>query len=193
MRVQPLVIVATSAVLFAAAATIAAPTIAQEMALELDPARTQVKFTLCDVLHTVRGNFKLKHGAIRYDPLTGSVRGDIVVDAASGDSGNSARDRRMHKNILESRRYPEIIFAPDRLEGAVAPMGASRIQVHGMFSIHGASHEITVPVQVQMADGQATATAHFTIPYAAWGMKNPSTLFLRVSDKVDIDITAVSR
>jgi hypothetical protein len=24
----------------------------------------------------------------------------------------------------------------------------------------------------------------------AWGLKNPSTLFLRVSDKVNIDITA---
>jgi len=32
---------------------------------------------------------------------------------------------------------------------------------------------------------------HFTIPYAKWGMKNPSTLFLKVSDTVEIDLAAV--
>jgi hypothetical protein len=33
-----------------------------------------------------------------------------------------------------------------------------------------------------------TATVHFTVPYAKWGMKNPSTLFLRVNDSVEIDL-----
>jgi hypothetical protein len=35
------------------------------------------------------------------------------------------------------------------------------------------------------------ATVHFTVPYATWGMKNPSTLFLKVNDSVEIDLTAV--
>jgi hypothetical protein len=34
------------------------------------------------------------------------------------------------------------------------------------------------------------ATVHFTVPYAKWGMKNPSTLFLRVNDSVEIDLMA---
>jgi hypothetical protein len=65
-----------------------------------------------------------------------------------------------------------------------------------MFRIRGAEHEVTLPVHVQMtqmADGRALATIHFTIPYVKWGLKNPSTLFLRVSDKVDIDIAAYTR
>ena len=41
-----------------------------------------------------------------------------------------------------------------------------------------------------MAPGYWTATLHFAIPYAKWGMKNSSTLFLRVSESVDIDLTA---
>jgi len=28
------------------------------------------------------------------------------------------------------------------------------------------------------------------VPYAKWGMKNPSTLFLKVSESVDIDLSA---
>ena len=89
----------------------------QHQSLQIDPAQTKVEFTLADVLHTVHGTFVLKRGTIRFDPATGKASGELVVDAASGESGNGARDRRMHKDILESDRYPEIVFRPDRVEG----------------------------------------------------------------------------
>jgi hypothetical protein len=41
-----------------------------------------------------------------------------------------------------------------------------------------------------MAADHWTAAVHFTVPYAKWGMRNPSTLFLRVNDSVEIDLTA---
>jgi hypothetical protein len=50
-----------------------------------------------------------------------------------------------------------------------------------------------MPVQVEAGADRYTATLHFTVPYVQWGMKNPSTLILRVSDKVDIDIKTVAR
>jgi polyisoprenoid-binding protein YceI len=62
--------------------------------------------------------------------------------------------------------------------------------VHGIFNIHGVEREITVPAQVETSPERWTANIHFTIPYAKWGMKNPSTLFLRVNDTVEIDISA---
>jgi len=43
---------------------------------------------------------------------------------------------------------------------------------------------------VEMTSGQWSATIHFAVPYVNWGMKNPSTLFLRVNESVDIDVTA---
>ena len=36
-------------------------------------------------------------------------------------------------------------------------------------------------------------TTHFSVPYVRWGMKNPSTLFLRVGDTVSIDVHAAGR
>jgi polyisoprenoid-binding protein YceI len=99
----------------------------------------------------------------------------------------------MHSHILESDQYREIVFRPDRVEGKVESQGSSQVQLHGMFAIHGAEHEITLPVDVEAADGQFTASAHFFIPYVKWGMKNPSTLFLRVSDKVELTIHTVAR
>jgi polyisoprenoid-binding protein YceI len=160
--------------------------------LEFDPAQTKVEFTLADVLHTVQGTFQLKRGGIRIDEATGAVSGELVVDATSGNSGSGARDRRMHANILESNRYPEIVFRPDRLEGAVPRQGLATLQLHGIFRIHGADHEISLPVEVEAAGGQYTATLHFVVPYVQWGMKNPSTFILRVSDKVNITVRTVA-
>ncbi len=163
---------------------------AQNTAFQLDPAQTSVKFTLGDVLHTVRGTFQLKHGELQFEPASGKFSGEIVVDAKSGESGSGMRDRKMHKEILESERYPEIAFRPDKIEGTVANQGKSSVKVHGMFNIHGVDREITVPAEVEVSADHWTATVHFTVPYAKWGMKNPSTLFLRVNDSVEIDLLA---
>jgi polyisoprenoid-binding protein YceI len=161
-----------------------------QQTLELDPAHASVKFTLGDVLHTVHGTFQVKRGELQLDPASGNLSGEIVVDAKSGNSGSGMRDRKMHKEVLESESYPEISFRPDRVEGAVASRGKSTVKVHGMFRMHGVDRELTVPAEVEMSADHWTATVHFAVPYQKWGMKNPSTLFLRVNDFVEIDLAA---
>jgi polyisoprenoid-binding protein YceI len=175
-------------IVFLAVARIAAA--AQDVALRLDPQRTTVNFTLGDVLHTVHGTFRLKQGSLRLDAASGKLQGEIVVDARSGESGSGMRDRKMHREVLESDRYPEMAFHPDRVDGTVALQGKSSVRVHGIFNIHGSDHELTVPAEVEMSSDRWTATLHFAVPYASWGMKNPSTLFLRVNESVDIDLSA---
>jgi len=164
--------------------------VAQDTSFQLEPAQTLVKFTLGDVLHTVHGSFYLKRGELQFEPASGKISGEIVVDAGSGNSGSGMRDHKMNKEVLESSRYPEVVFHPDRIEGAVASQGKSSVQVHGMFNIHGVDHEITVPAEVEVLADHWLATVHFTVPYAKWGMKNPSTLFLKVNDSVEIDLMA---
>ena len=180
-------------VLLACGATQASVHATDEVVFDLEPAKTEIAFTLADVLHTVRGTFELKSGTIRFDPATGKAGGEIIVDVTSGSSGSGARDRRMHKDVLESPRYPEAVFTPDHIDGRFAPGGDADLQVHGIFKIHGAEHEITFQTHVQTKGDQVTATMHSVVPYVKWGMKNPSTLILRVSDKVQLDIRAVGR
>jgi polyisoprenoid-binding protein YceI len=168
------------------------PLAAQDLSLEMDPAQSKVDFTLGDVLHTVRGSFQFKRGAIRFDLGSGKASGELLVDARSGASGNDTRDRKMHKEILESQRFPDIVFRPDHVEGKLASPGISQMQVHGAFAIHGAEHELTAPVEVRVTGGQYSITARFAVPYQKWGLKNPSTLFLRVDDKVDITLHTIA-
>ena len=158
----------------------------------IDPAQTKVEFALGSLLHTVHGDFHLKRGTLTFDPQTGKASGEIVVDAASGESGSAARDKRMHAAILEIAKYPEITFRPDRVDGKVASEGKSQVQLHGVFAIHGVEHEILLPVTVDAGGGQYNVIGIFEVPYVKWGMKNPSTLMLRVDDKVEIVIHSVA-
>ena len=164
---------------------------AQETVLELDPAQTQIGFTLRDVLHTVHGIFKLRQGTISFNPATGQAGGLVVVDATSGDSGSHARDRKMHKDVLQSEQYPEITFLPQRVQGQVLPAGDFRVQVDGIFTMHGESHPLILIVQAHATGEELTANVTFSVPYVNWGLKNPSALFLRVNSSVDIAIQAV--
>lgn len=164
---------------------------AQQMRVELNPAKTTIAFTLSDVLHTVRGSFRVKQGQIVFDAAAHSISGEVVVDAASGNSGSRTRDRRMTRDILEAQRFPEIRFAPMKLTGSVSTPGASSAEITGSFLIHGQAHQITIPMQIQMNQDEITATGKFTVPYVEWGMKNPSNFLLKVNDKVEIEVTAV--
>jgi polyisoprenoid-binding protein YceI len=156
----------------------------------VDATESRAAFTLPDVLHTVHGSFQVKRGSIQFDPSTGETSGEIVVDATSGDSGNGARDKRMHRSILESRKFPEITFVPSRLHGKVNASGESKVEIDGTFTIHGASHPLTASAVVTAAGDRLQVKVHFVVPYVSWGMKNPSTLFLRCAESVDIEVDA---
>jgi polyisoprenoid-binding protein YceI len=166
---------------------------AQDFVVQLDPAHTKIEFTLGSTLHTVEGTFKLKSGTIRFDPASGKIGGSIIVDATSGESGNGGRDRKMHREILESGKYPEIIFTPSQVKGTFDPKGPSRVEVSGQFSLHGQDHDVTLPIDIQPPGRQLQMATHITIPYIKWGLKNPSTFILRASDKVELDIHATGR
>jgi polyisoprenoid-binding protein YceI len=160
-----------------------------EVHIDFDPAATKVEFTLGDVLHTVHGSFRLKSGTIHFDPSTGAAGGLLVVDAASGDSGNKTRDHKMNKEILETDRYSEATFTPNRVIGQLAMQGASQVQVQGTFRLHGADHDLTLVVPAQVNGSQINLQTRFAIPYVKWGLKDPSTFVLRVNKEVQMSIS----
>jgi len=158
---------------------------ASEIILNVDTA--QVRYTVSS-LHTVHGTFALKRGTLHLDPATGKAAGEIVVDAGSGESGNNSRDKKMHKEVLESARFTDIVFRPDRMEGALQPQGSSSPQLHGVFLLHGNEHEVTIPVQAELHSDRWKGAATFSVPYADWGLKNPGNFRLKVDRAVNIEV-----
>ncbi|MGZ4899598.1 MAG: YceI family protein [Candidatus Angelobacter sp.] len=166
---------------------------AQQKTFTLDPAQTKVNFTVDSTLHTVHGDFRLKRGSIQFDNAAGTAGGELIVDSASGESGSGGRDKRMHKDILESPKYSDIVFTPQHIKGAVAAEGKSNVEIEGILTMHGKSKPVTMPLEVQLQGSAGSAEGSFSVKYQEWGMKNPSTFILRVNDKVEIHVHAVGR
>ena len=166
---------------------------AEQVKVTLDPAHSTVEWTLDATMHTVHGTFKLRSGTIIFDPATGVGNGEFVIDATSAETGNSSRDKTMHKEVLETKRYPEITFLPKRVLGKLPPEGNFTLQVEGAFHIHGATHEVTLTIPVQRTGDTVQLSSDFVVPYHDWGMKNPSNFFLHVSNQVQVKITATGQ
>jgi len=165
-----------------------APAATSEIVLALDPAQSKVHWNVDSSLHTVHGTFNFKSGSIHFDPATGKAGGEIVVFATSGDSGNDSRDKRMHREILETAKYPEVVFHPTQVEGKVAVSGPSEVKLHGIFAIHGTDHDLVALVHAELAGDHWTGTGKFEIPYVTWGIKDPSNFFLKVKHVVNVEL-----
>src|SRR5271170_1710002 len=176
--------------LFALSPFLHAQSTPQNITLHLDPARTEIHWTLGDILHTVHGTFKLKGGMVAFDPQTGAAQGEILVDVTTGESGDQSRDSRMQKDVLESAKYPQASFHPTKVTGILKPGQPQTVTVEGTFTIHGADHPIKLEMKVQVDGQEAIATTKFAVPYVTWGMKNPSTFVLRVGKEVEVDVVA---
>ena len=177
----------------AIAAIDAAPAVAADKVLTLDPAACALTFLLDTTFHEVHGTMKVKGGSIRFDPSTGAASGEITVDATSAETGNGRRDKTMHGDILESAKFPAIVFKVERVEGALPGATPGDLKLHGVMSMHGGVHPVVMPASVRIEAGTVHAEAHLSVPYVEWGLKDPSFLFIRAEKTVEVTITAQGR
>lgn len=183
-----LALVLAGSVTCAYAARAQAQAAAAQVTLKLDPAKSSVHWTLGSTLHTVHGTFNLKSGTMQLDPANGTASGEFVAYATSGESGNEGRDKKMHEEILESARFPDIVFRPTKIEGTVLLQGSSDVQLHGIFLLHGSEHETTVPVHAELNGSIWKGEAKFSVPYVTWGLKSPNTFLLKADPAVEIEL-----
>ena len=184
-RLRPL-----AAALAAVAVAAAGPAAGEELALRLDPAASKVAFVLPATGHDVAGAFAVREGTVRFDPATGAASGRIAVDAQGARTGNESRDKTMHEKVLETARFPLFVFVPERVEGTVPSDGKATVTLVGTLSMHGAEHSLRLPTDVEVHGGAVHAVTRFPVPFLSWGLHDPSILFLRVADTVQVTVDA---
>jgi polyisoprenoid-binding protein YceI len=172
------------------AVVLAPAAFSQHQTFIVNPDASQVTMTLNTTHEVVHGVFHVQSGSVAFDPGAPLMSGSIAV-AAGGKTGDDSRDRKMYKDVLKVSQYANISFAPRTYAGVIAPSGDSNIQVTGTFTLLGTPHEITVPIEVHRDGSSATASAHFTVPYVQWGLKNPSFLIWKAENDVAVDLNLV--
>jgi polyisoprenoid-binding protein YceI len=175
----------------ALAGLLAQAAVAQHQTFVVNPDASEVKMTLNTTHEVVIGTFHIQSGSIEFDRKNSKMAGSVVVLASSGKTGKDSRDKKMYRDILQIEQHATISFEPKTYAGAIASSGQSTIQVTGIFTLLGTPHEITIPMLVHLDGTNATAKAHFVVPYVQWGLKNPSFLIWKADNDVAIDLNLV--
>jgi len=167
----------------------ASSALAQHQTFNIIPESSEMSFTLGGSAHTTHGTFHVQSGSVDFDRSAPRMSGSVVVAAGSGKTGNDSRDKKMTNEVLDASHFGDVSFVPQSYQGAIAPNGDSTIQVTGTFTLHGAPHELTAPMQLHIDGTNCTAKTHFVVPYVKWGLKDPSVFILKVAKEVEVDLT----
>lgn len=157
-----------------------------------DAARSVLRWELPATLHTVRGVAPRFEGSVEADPIPEgghSVRARIVVDAASLNTGNRRRDRTMREKVLETDRYPEIVFELTSFTGdfsAFRPGQHLTVQIAGALTVHGSRQPVLLPVDVYVMNDHVMVTGTFPVHWKNHGLADPSSALVKVKEPLHV-------
>ena len=128
------------------------------------------------------------------DDGSGEVTLRMEVDLASLDTGIGLRNRHMRENHLETGIYPTAVFTGGTVVTGdlrdLRPGATVRLEVRGVFNLHGISRETTVPAEVTMAaDGSLTVTAAFTVKLSDHEIERPRFLVMKLADEQEVSVS----
>jgi polyisoprenoid-binding protein YceI len=130
-------------------------------AATLVAAQSEIGFTTRQMGVPVQGKFGSFTASIALDPKkpeAGSVA--FSIDTASARFGTAELDAEVGKpEWLGAAKFPKAAFQSTAIKAA----GAGKFEVQGKLTIKGNVRDLTVPVQLNQAGGQSTASGSFTI------------------------------
>ena len=110
----------------------------------IDATHSEVGFRVRHLVSKVSGRFTKFTGTLTLDPKDigkSSVR--VVIDAASVNTDNEARDKHLRSaDFFDVEKYPAITFTST----AVKDLGQGRLEVTGDFTLHGVTKRISFPI-----------------------------------------------
>ena len=184
------------ALIFAAALFAAGAAHADPVTFALDPAHTQVAFSVDRFgFNRVLGQFDEVAGEVIIDeanPANSSVH--AIVQIASLSAGNATRDEHLRgERWLNAAQFPTMEFRST----SVRLVSETRAEVTGNLTLLGQTHPLTLDVtlnRIADAPNNQRRTAGFSatgeISRAAWGSTTAANL---IGDAVSIQIEALAQ
>ena len=187
----------------AIALAIALPVLANADTWHIDPAHTNVEFTVRHMMiSNVKGQFQKTSGTITVngnDPTSAKI--DATIDAASIDTRVEKRDTHLKSpDFLDVAKYPTITFTSTKVEAD----GPNKWKVTGDLTLHGVTKPVVLEVESSgppinvMGTTRAGASATTKINRGDFGLKWNKMLDsggVMVGDEVaiSIDVEAVKK
>jgi polyisoprenoid-binding protein YceI len=142
-------------------------------------------------------------GEARFDPdhpETGSLH--VTVKAASlrvtddvSDKDRREIEREMQENVLESARYPEIVYDCSRVSVDNPGNGNYSVKLLGSLTLHGVTRSQPIQARLAVTGDLLRAFGEFAIRQSDYNIKPVSAIGggLKVKDEVKFSFDIVSR
>ena len=170
----------------------------EEGAFAVDPEKSSIAFLLDGNVHNTHGSVKTIEGrvtvAISPDAALKKAEVSISMNADDLDTDNEKRDTRMKDKFLEVKKYPRIDFTSTDVTSLLGTEeiilfqagNPLTIDLPGKLALHGVTKAITVEVTLSLVGDRLIAKGKTTLNLKDFNIKNPSMMFLRVSNEVQI-------
>ncbi len=111
----------------------------------LDPGHTFPSFEIRHQnVSLMRGKFNRSAGRVTLDPEGGGSRIEIVIDAASGDTGHDGLNQKLlGGNFFKVAQFPEIRF----VSSAVTFQDGKPIKAEGQLTLLGVTQPVTLDIR----------------------------------------------
>jgi polyisoprenoid-binding protein YceI len=102
----------------------------------------------------------------------------LQIDASSlaitgnvNDKDRHEMERGMREDVLETARYPEILFESSGGQANQIMEGMYRIKLAGRLTLHGATRPMEIPCNVTVGEDSLRANGDFTIQQTDYGIR----------------------
>jgi polyisoprenoid-binding protein YceI len=163
-----------------------------ELHYAIDAAGSELAWELPATLHTVHGKAPELSGRVVAVPGESGdwdVQARVVVKAAAMVTGNASRDRNMREKVLETDRYPEIVFEARRIRADLSrfrPGERFTAEAEGDLTVHGKAQPIRVPVDVLVQADAVILEGSFSLSWKQYGLNDPSFGIVTVRDPLKV-------
>jgi polyisoprenoid-binding protein YceI len=120
--------------------------------------------------------------------------GSLELSGQVSDKDRREIERTMRNDVLETSRFPEIVFEVSNPSITKGGEGYYWANLTGKLTLHGVTQSQQISAQVTVNDNQLRATGEFTVRQSSFGIKPVSvaggTLKIKDDVKVTFDIVA---
>jgi polyisoprenoid-binding protein YceI len=147
---------------------------------KLDAKGSKVGFDGASSLHDFTGATTAVTGEVefRLDAPADAPRAFVEVDARTLDTGNSSRDKDMHRDCLESANWTTMQFRIESLSD-LKREDATRFQAraHGTFTCHGRERKVDAPFKAELSGAaKLRIEGELRIKMSDFGITPPTAL-----------------
>ena len=178
--------------------------------LAIDPAQSAISFTISRPGETIEGRARAFSGGVAVDPEHPGPGVSVIlrVEAASLETGNRIRDRKMRNSHLEVDRFPTILFRSASVgvsreaeddpavaggePGPLRPGQRRRALLEGVLSLHGVDRAVLFPAAIQYDTGTLTAEGDLSLKLTDHAIPLPRFLWMVLDDEVKVHFRFVA-